>query len=157
MKRIDLVLAALIAACHPGVATSDVSVIQDSCAVGVDFPVVFFSIENHDSSMPVCTVTLSANDYSSCFLVGCGAPSGWTCFPGDESTFFAAEPAPGECIPAGATTHGFNAKLYADTCCFLISFQGSDSSMIGMQRLCFQCPNVGIEPAGWGDVKSLFQ
>jgi hypothetical protein len=157
MQRICPALIALVAVCLTGVAAADVSVMQDSCQVGGEFPIAFFSVENHDSTMPVCTVTLFPVDYASCFQVGCGAPGGWTCYPGNETNFYAADPAPGECMPAGTIKHGFSAALHTESCCFMINFLGPDNTMLGTQNLCFHCPNVSIEPAGWGHVKTLFQ
>jgi hypothetical protein len=157
MKANYPLLIALVVSCLIGAAAADVIVIQDSCQVSGQYLIVYFSVENRELPMSVCTVTLFPDNYSTCFLVECGAPEGWSCYPGNETTFYAAASVPGECIQAGGVKHGFSAKLDTEACCFMVGWLAGDGSVLGTQDVCFHCPRVGIEPECWGHVKTLFQ
>jgi len=132
-----------------------VQVTQDSCVATNAGPVAYFSVANSGTAVPVCQVTVFPLD-APCFPLECGAPAGWTCFPGDVTTFWQAAEN-GACISAGTSRGGFFVRLFDAACCFGVNALAADGTFLGGQELCFQCGPVGVESRTWTHIKTLYE
>jgi hypothetical protein len=156
-KRIAIVsILAAIAVCTPAIARADVHIVQDSCDTSGSYPIVYFSIVNPSAPSPVCRMSLVPED-GRCFLLQCGTPDTWSCFPGDVTTFFEAGAAPGACVELGERQSGFQATLLTPLCCFIAVFADAGGNTLGTQQICFDCGTVRAESETWGRVKRLFE
>ena len=133
-------------------AMADASAVQDSCRTTGDYPTVYFSVVN-DAPQPVCQVTLFPYE-AECLLLDCAAPDGWSCFPGNVTTFWIAN-SNDACIPVGGS-RGFRIQTLSVFCCYGMNLFGGDGTHLGSKDVCFDCHTIGVEPRTWGHVKALF-
>src|SRR5262245_37325317 len=87
----------------PPAATAQVHIVLNSCRSDEPNPIARFSIVSAPATaVPVCQMTVFPMS-AECFPLQCITPDGWSCFPGDVTTFFHADAAPDDCVIPGAT------------------------------------------------------
>ena len=151
------VLIALLLVAGPALAAAQVRIVQNSCRTDGPNPVASFTLVTPGPAGPaVCQMTVLPVS-AECFPLQCVAPEGWTCFPGDVTTFFQADAIPGGCVAPGASLSGFELGLQDGPCCLVFAFFDAAGAHLGTQEHCFDCGTVRAAPATWSRVKTLFE
>jgi hypothetical protein len=131
-------------------------VVQNACQTdGVHSTARFSLVSLPTTGGSVCQMTVVPTS-AECFPLQCVAPAGWTCFPGDVTTFFQANEAAGACLDPGETQSGFELQLFGETCCFRFGYSSRDGVPVADEEYCFDCSSVGLERHSWGGVKRLY-
>ena len=134
---------------------AQVHVVQNSCQTDGVHPSARFSfVSLPTTSWSVCQITIVPTS-AECFPLQCVAPDGWTCFPGDVTTFFQANDNDA-CLAPGETQSGFELQMFGATCCFRIGYFSSAGTPLADEEFCFDCTKVGVETETWGGAKRLY-